>query len=214
MSTPAMINLTEQIKATLGQYPVKRSDPTLIINIGWDRIAQKMWERRHTVEDRALLVMLLTGCRVSELNSVKILNIRGSLIVNIDCKKQHVCRLLHVTQNSVLPELLPITPGFMVSEVTQKQISRYIKRNYQEIIPGEDFTGHKACHVMRYMYIAILAECIGMDYETITKIMHWSDEELVEQYLKYLLYITATLSKKNLISYKAKHNIVAGIKPH
>ena len=213
MSTQAMINLTEQIKATLGQCPVKRSDPTLITNMGWDRIAQKMWERRHTVEDRALLVMLLTGCRVSELNSMKVLNIRGSMLINIECKKQHTIRLLHVTQDSILLGLLPITPEFMVSEVTQKQISRYIKRHYPEIIPGEDFSGHKACHVLRYMYIAILAECIGLDSETITMMMRWSSEELVEQYLKYLLYITEVLNKKNLILYKIHGDIVTGVDP-
>lgn len=192
------INLLYQISRTLCSRQIHQYESTLIDVFGWDVIFRKMWSRRHTMEDRALLVMLLTGCRVSEVDTIKVKHIKDETVIIIDCQKQHRSRVMHIGSDSVLTALLPITPAYAVMETSQKQLSRYMHRNYQELIPDASFRGHKACHVMRYMYIAILSECFDLSHHMIQGIMQWSEEELVDTYLEYLKYMMSSGIKRGL----------------
>lgn len=198
MSDRDRIDYLYQLSRTLCSRQIYKYDPTMINVFGWDLIVQKMWSRRHTMEDRALLVMLLTGCRVSEVNTIKVLRIKDEVVITIDCKKQHKQRVMHIGADSVLTTLLPITPAYAIMEPSQKQLSRYLHRNYPELLPDKDFKGHKACHVLRYMYIAILSECFDLYFKDIQSIMQWSEDDIVETYLGFLRYIRATREKRGL----------------
>ena len=198
MSDRDRIDLLYQISRTLLSRQIRAYNPNLINIFGWDLAVLKMWSRRHIMEDRALLVMLLTGCRVSEVSTIKMLKIKDEIVIIIKCKKQHKDRVMHIGAESILTGLIPITLANATMEVSQKQLSRYLHKHYPDILPGKDFNGHKACHVLRYMYIAILAECFDLSYSEIRSIMCWSEDEMVETYLEYLKYMRASCIKTDL----------------
>lgn len=166
------------------QKPIWVIPPKFKIILEYTASHWSFWDDRRFFNTAALI--LVTGCRISEIPSISIDSWTTGIRVQVFAKKQKVMRTFMVPVRAF--ERISghnFMPGMPV--LTEREFNRRFHRYFitlkqiakdKNILPGS--------HVFRHIFVSTLKGVVGMADSEIAKLMGWSNSDLVLDYTKLL----------------------------
>lgn len=186
MTTELHQDFLEQLSLILPQSYKKYSNNNIMWECGVCYAYTSALMHSHQLDNKVILIMMLTGCRISEVNNIKVERYGKGKHIQIYCDKQKLVRHIITPENHILNELLPLVHHGAHVIVDEKEITRSIQKNYKELLPSPAFKGHRGCHIMRYIHVAGLYYGLSVNEMDIMHWLGWSDPKLVNTYLEYI----------------------------
>jgi hypothetical protein len=128
--------------------------------------------------------LLLTGCRISELTTIKSMWINDNVIITLYCAKQHLTRKISI--NKGFSDIV-LNDFFGRGYVTQneKEFNRRFKKIYPELQKVAKIKRiNEGSHLCRHIHCCTAFYGCGALQEEITRQFMWANDKMIDEYLK------------------------------
>jgi integrase len=135
---------------------------------------------------RTCSLIMLTGCRISEIPSIGYGNTPDGMVIHLYAKKQRVERYIETTLKACE------TVGLMnfhkgTPTLTEREFNRRFKRYFPSLKTiAKDHKILSGSHVFRHLFVSALVGVSGRSEADVMNLMKWSNKQLMLDYTALL----------------------------
>lgn len=130
----------------------------------------------------AAYIMLLTGCRHSEITQIKVVLNGDNTKVFIYCPKQYMTRSLTVSRDMGIGLIALCEFVHSCGVASRGEIAQYVMRNHSTLHRKLGTRHNNGAHAFRHLHVSVVGKLLVVDWNKICSGFGWSKFDLVGTY--------------------------------
>lgn len=130
----------------------------------------------------ASYIMLLTGCRHSEIGKMRVLLSGKNTKIFIECPKQYFTRQLDVSRDMGIGLLCLIEYVIAAGIASRGEIANYVAREHCELRNLLGSRHNNAAHAFRHLHVSVAVKLSEASEKAVCNGFGWSSFDLVNRY--------------------------------